>query len=303
MSFAKKASDLADTSSLRFQLHQHFSGPEKARPLHNVHASALTKAEGFCPRYYAIHDVTNAKLKNEWLSTSEAVTFAMGHGLQDTVAHAFADMGKAIGDWVCNGCSHRHEFRLRPDKCVKCGCKSMKAEEMRFVSATSGASCGIDLLISRGHKKLLPVEIKTMDKDEFRKLTAPLQEHRLRTTYYLRLIAESDDPRAKTVETQEARILYTSKGGYGCAAPDLVGMGLYDKFSPFKEYVVTRNDKLTDGLHQRAKVVKDFREGKVGMPCGICPTALSKRALGCEFKTKCFSGAHPPEYNWQEATP
>ena len=47
-------------------------------------------------------------------------------------------------------------------------------------------------------------------------------------------------------------------------------------------------------------MVKAFREGKVGMPCGICSTAMAKRAQGCQMKTVCFSGAFPPEYDWQE---
>ena len=76
--------------------------------------------------------------------------------------------------------------------------------------------------------------------------------------------------------------------------------GLKEKFSPIKEYEVLRNDAETDGIVKRSTVVHDYRAGKVGMPHGICPTALSQRAASCSCKTVCFSGDHPPTYKWQE---
>lgn len=302
LAFAKTMSQRSPTDSLRYMLHHHLSGPEPARPLSRVHASSLTKEGGICPRYYAIHDITGAKQKNEWLSTSENVTFRMGHDFQEQITHTFADMGKAIGHWKCYACAHIHEFCHRPSSCSKCGCKAFKAEEVRFASAISGASCGIDLLLTRGAgRKLLPIEIKTMDKDEFKKLAAPLQEHKLRTSLYLRLISESDHPWSEFVDTTEARILVGSKGGYGCESLDLKQMGLSDRYSPFKEFVVKRDDKWSDEMSWRAKAVKDYRENKVGVPCGVCPTAMSQRAMKCPVKSQCFSGDIPSEYDWAAA--
>lgn len=302
LSFARKAKQMMPTSTLRWMLHEHLSGYEPARPLKNVHASALTKPEGFCPRYYALHDVQKIKPKDEWLSTSENVTFAIGHDMQERIIHWFADMGKAVGHWRCYGCSQLHEFCKRPPKCSQCGCRAFKSEEVRFESAVNGASCGIDMLLSLGEKKLLPIEIKTMDKEQFKSLLAPLSEHRLRTNLYLRLIEESSHTWATLVNTQRAKVLYTTKGGYGCAEPDLKSSGINESYTPFKEYEVKRADVATDGLVQRAKVVKDFRAGLVGMPCGICTTAMTKRAMGCAMKKVCFSGEFPPVHEWKDAT-
>lgn len=299
LSFAKKAKDFLPTKSLKYMLHHHLSGYEPARPLSKVHASALTKPEGFCPRYYALHDVLSAKPKDEWLSTSERVTYDMGRDLQDRIVHHFADQGKAIGHWRCMACSKLHEFCKRPAKCVNCGCRGFRPEEVRFESASTGASCGIDMLLSNGEAKLQPVEIKTMDKEQFKGLVAPLAEHKLRTNLYLRIIAESEHNWSSLVNTQKAKVLYTSKGGFGCADPELKKWGLSDQYSPFKEYEIIRSDNATEELALRAKTVKDFRDGKIGMPCGICPTAMVKRAMYCTMKKACFSGEHPPQHDWK----
>jgi len=297
--FLKKAKELHPQHSLRYLLHRHLSGYEPARPLINVHASELTKSKGFCPRYYALHDVASVKQKDRWLSTSEAMTFQIGRDQEKNIVNWFADMGKAVCHWKCVACGTMHHMQLRPVKCVACGVKTFDPKEVRFKSAINGASCGVDMLLALGKPKLTPVEIKTMDKDEFKLLKAPLAEHKWRTNLYLRLIAESDHHWSEMVSTDKATILYTTKGGYGVADPEIKKWGLSDAYSPFKEFEIIRNDADTDNLVVPAKVVKDFRDGKVGMPCGICPTAMSKRATYCPLKTKCFSGDYPVEYDWK----
>jgi rubrerythrin len=298
ISFVKKLKDVTPQNSVKFLLHQHLNGAEPARPLKRIHASELTKEAGFCPRYYALHDVTKKKPKDRWLTTSENVTFRMGRDLQDAVVHWFADMGKAIAHWQCLGCGHMHQFTLRPHKCEICGSKSFKPDEVRFESAISGASCGIDMLVNLGEPKLRPVEIKTMEKDQFKELKAPLAEHKQRTNLYLRIIDESEQHWSNLVNTQKATVLYVSKSGYGCSDPGLAKWGLSEKFSPFKEWDITRDDKLTEEPTRRSLIVKNFREKLIGMPCGICTTSMSKRAIGCEFKKDCWSGDYPPEYEW-----
>jgi hypothetical protein len=298
MTFIKSATDGADVKSLRYWLHRHLGGPQPARSLQRVHASALTKPEGMCPRYYALMDVTKSKPKPEWLSTSENITFTLGRWMQDQIVEWFADMDKAICHWKCVSCGNTHEFTLRPLHCKTCGEKNFKPIEVRFESAVTGASCGVDMLVSMGEPKLRPVEIKTIRPEDFKGLVAPLAEHKLRTNLYLRIIEESGN---KNVATDRATVLYVTKGGYGCADDTLKGVGINDRFSPFKEFTVKRNDADTERVSSRAQVVKQFREGKVGMPHGICPTAMSKRAFSCSMKDVCFSGSQPPVYDWKES--
>ena len=298
LSFAKKASDLIDAKSLKYMLHQHLTGFETERPLSTIHASDLTKPDGLCPRFYALHDVLKAKPKDRWLATADVLTYDMGNDLQQRVLHYFADMGKSIGHWKCHACGNIHEFCHRPKACNKCGCKAFKAEEVRFISQITGASCGIDMLVQTGEQKLLPVEVKTMIKDQFKDLLAPLGEHKLRTNFYLRIIAESNHHWASLINIDKARVLYACKGGY-VKDDQLKQWGLSDTYSPFKEFSVTRDDKATEHLATRSKIVHDFRQQKIGMPEGVCPTALFKRAVNCSRKAACFSGEHPAEYMWK----
>jgi len=300
VTFLKKAKDFQPTDSLKFLLHSHLSGPEKERPLSTIHASDMTKPDGLCPRYYALHDALDRKPKDRWVSTSDLITWDMGRRLQDDIVHHFADMGRAIGHWECMACKKTHQFCKRPAKCENCGCRGFRPEEVRFKSAITGASCGVDMLVNLGGPKLFPVELKTMIKDQFADLLAPLQEHRLRTNLYLRIIAESDHPWSTLVSTDQARVLYVCKGGYK-ADPELGKWGLPDKYSPFKEYTVKRDDTRTEEMQSRAKVVVDFRAGLVAMPCGVCKTAMVSRAKTCPVKKECFSGQFPAEYDWQEA--
>ncbi|MCA1777753.1 MAG: hypothetical protein LC676_19750 [Loktanella sp.] len=99
-----------------------------------------------------------------------------------------------------------------------------------------------------------------------------------------------------------ATILYTTKGGYGTLCADVKKWGLPEDFSPFKEYDITRDDAETDDLALRARTVKEFRAGLVGMPEGICSTAFSQRAQECPLKGVCFGGHHPPKHHWKGTT-
>lgn len=302
ISFLKKAKELMPDRSVKYLLHKHLSGFDPARSLQVVHASELTKEEGFCPRFYAIADEVSFKGKDRWLTTSEAVTFAMGRDLENRVVNAFADMGKAICHWKCVACGKLHQFQKRPLKCETCGVGTLEPKEVRFQSAETGASCGVDMLLALGEPKLRPVELKTMDKEQFKALQAPLAEHKWRTNLYMRIIEESDHSWSSMVATDKATILYVSKGGYGCSDPELAKWGLTEKFSPFKEYEISRDDAATDDLALRAKVVKHYREGLHGMPHGICSTAMSKRAAKCPLRSQCFSGDFPAEHDWKGTT-
>lgn len=282
---------------LKLLLHQHLSRVEEGRPYTRLHASALTYEDReFCPREFALGGLLKAKPKDERLTTSLNVTFELGRLLQDRVVNWFADMGRAVGDWVCLACNWPHRHSKRPVGCTKCGCKAFKPEEVRFTSQTCGASCGIDMMVDLKEPKLIAVELKTMAADEFKKLQAPLAEHKLRTTLYLRLIADdTSHPMHGMVNTSRAKILYVSKNGFGCADDQLAEWGVSEKFSPFKEFEVERDDEMVEPYWQRARMVTDYRNKEAGMPAGVCPTSLCSRAKMCPVRTPCFSGQYPAE--------
>lgn len=299
MKFIKKMKDVLPVHDLRYLLHTHLHTADPHRGLEHIHASELTKEDGFCPRMYCLADLVHSKLPDRWLTTSDNVTFHIGRVLQDSVVTWFAEMGRAVGHWRCLSCGQVHQFQKRPGKCG-CGSRGFRPQEVRFESAVSGASCGIDMLFNNDGPKLRVVEIKTMAPEQFKELKGPLGEHRQRTTLYLRIVAESTGLWKDLIDTSVADVLYVSKNGYGVADPQLkAAWGLYEGFSPFKLYRVPRDDALVEKESTMARAVTRFRAGEAGMPTGICPTALSKRAHLCPLRAACFSGQYPPQVDWQ----
>lgn len=294
-------SERAKPRSLKYMLHKHLSDMADARPLSNLHASELTKEDGVCPRMYALADVTEIEMPPQDVSASNQMTWEMGRNTQDAIVNWFADMGMAVVDWQCRSCDTMHPFQKRPSECSHCGRSTFDPKEPRFVSAVTGASAGIDMFIDWGDGEPYEVvELKTMDKDEFKTLAMPLAEHRLRTNLYLRIIDESDDIRATRVNTDQGWVFYTSKGGYGVADPDIRAWGLSEYFSPWKEYHALRDDAQTKDMAVRAKAINDFRAGRTTMPMGLCTTALDDRAKKCPCRKPCFSGEHTAHNDWKK---
>ena len=278
---------------LKYVLHSKLRRAEPDRSHKIVHASSLTQAgtNRFCPRRSAIMDkvaLPNPPLR--YLDTSMSMTFEIGRQVQDIVVNVLNEAGAAITNWKCDSCGGVTHKSMRPLNCG-CGCRSFKPEEIRVRSSVSDISCGIDVFANLGEPKLRAVEIKTIAPEEFKKLIAPMWEHRVRTSLYLRCLAESDDPWKERVNTDMANVLYVSKGGYGTMDGTLAGWGIGDKFSPFKEFVIHRNDQETEPYVAQAIRLKKFRQGEAGMPCGICTTAFDKTAQACPVSKQCFSGA------------
>jgi len=291
VTFLKKAKTLTPQLTAKLLLHRYLSGYDPARTMKILHASELTKSSDdnkFCPRSYALRDLTGIKPQDKWLSASERMTFQIGRDQEANLVRWFGEMGRAVCDWRCRHCGKTHFFCLKPAQCNECGCKQFDGHELRFTSTINGASCGIDMLLGLNDDKLIVYEIKTIDKDKFAALQAPLAEHRWRTNFYLRILAESGDPKTDKINTHLARILYISKGGFGCVDDSLSLFGLSDKFSPFKEFEIKRNDAETESLAELALSVKQFREDDKPIPKRICTSRHDKRAKYCPWTTACF---------------
>lgn len=290
------------TFSLKKILHENLAGWEEARPIVNIHASSLTnKDKSFCPREYALLDLTKKTQKGQYIGTSLRTTFNHGKDLQRRLNEDYLK-DIMIGDWHCQNCGQIKTFCTKPKE-SQCFTDSginhiWVYDEPRPLSKESGVSGGVDALINIGQPKYRIYELKTMAVDQFKTLKAPLAEHRLRTNLYMRLVAESEGEMKYRVDTKIAGVLYVCKG-FGIKDDTLKEMGIKDAgFTPFKEYTVTRDDKGTQELCNRAKMVKQFREPKGKMPEGICPTSFCKRAKNCTVISECFSGKYPAQITW-----
>ena len=119
-----------------------------------------------------------------------------------------------------------------------------------------------------------------MDKDMWVGLKAPFAEHLWRTKLYLKLIATSTSDWAKRINTDVAHILYKGRM-FGKKDEDAIDVNYKDKFSPFKEFFVERDDAALKGLMAKAKALKTFKEG--GLLC-----AFDNRARFCRVAPDCF---------------
>lgn len=286
--------------SIKLRIHAVAAGSEPARPHDTIHASELTKEDEFCPREYALLQITGRKRRPQFIGTALRLTFDHGRALEYNLRNVYL-RDRAFGDWVCGVCGQSHgEPSLVPSEpCSKCGYTRWEYNELRFKCPYTGASGGVDMLYLADDGLLRLVEIKSIDKDEFKSLLAPYAEHRVRTNMYMRIVESGGYLKGKVV-LDEAHVLYVSKS-FGFKDESMKEAGLKDTaFSPIKEFIIPRDDSLSQTPLVKAGIVTKFREGGCGIPAGVCPHALHRRAEKCSCVTACFGNKYPPTCTWSE---
>lgn len=287
--------------SIKFMIHRRLAGWEKPRSHSTIHASDLMKASEFCPREMALLDMNLGKKKDSYVGTALRITFDHGKDTEHRVRNDWL-RDVVVGYWTCNVCGNEHGvFGKVPKVKCKCGHHRWDYTEPRFTSKENGVSGGLDFLADVGEAKLRIVEIKTLDKDEHKKLVAPLAEHKFRTSLYMRLVEESDHDLAGRVNLARANILYISKS-YGFKDLTLKENGIPDSpFSPFKEFEIARDDTSSDVPLAKARVLTAWRkDDSIGMPAGVCTNLMCSRAGQCPVASACFSSKYPAKVTWLE---
>lgn len=293
----KKVSEVNDTLKLKSEfcliteLHKTMGRYDKDRPYHRLHASDVTKDNPvFCPRERALLIETKSKPNEKYISTETRTYFDIGEAYHDIIRE---DWGRPVsyGDWLCLSCDHVHLSMHHPVACNKCKSFSIKYQEQRVLSADTGISCGIDWQVKKGSLPIaIAVEIKSINPAEFKKLHAPLAEHRIRTQLYLQSIATATDKKAVShLRKDMALILYVTKG-----APDdgeyVGGAGFVEKRTPFKQFTVTRDDEAISEYLYRGRQFSEYRDTGT-LPERICPNPISTRAKKCSQCQNCWSKA------------
>lgn len=269
-------------------LHNEIPFQEKERGTDKLHCSTLT-SDDFCPKYFFLkkeHKVDNIY---KYLTTSSIMTFFYGHYLSSYIRNVWLQK-HVVGDWECIFCHKNHPFSLHPGD-VKCkvakGSKcSFKYNEVEVVYGKNDLVVGhIDLLLKTDHKPLL-IELKSLDKDVFKTLAKPEDEHIKRTILYLHIIKHSKYK--DKIDTSKATILYSCKG-FGIKSPMA---RLYNPkdgaFSPFKEFIVRYNKNLIKDvldLSDELRAALDSHEP----PKGICSSIHDNRASNCRLNYLCFN--------------
>lgn len=292
MAILKTKKQYKETQGLKYLLHDQLSTIDEPRSLDILHASELTyEDKPFCSRERAILLKGGDTRKSTKLGTSLNITYQMGRWYENQVRNVWLRK-YVIGDWACPPCNHIYKAQTAPEgNCPKCGYIASASTyiEPRAYSPHYETSCGIDFFLWRNNM-ITPVEVKSLDKDYFRDLKAPLAEHRHRTKFYLDLLEHSTwcDYDVK-INVDYAHILYVCKG-FGFADNYEGRMGIDDaKFSPFKEFIVKRG-KHEDmkGLYNKALAVKAFKKTGVLPQREVCSNFTCKRAKWCSSRDVCF---------------
>jgi len=300
MGFLKRSVDKVGKLIIKELLHAKVGGSEPARGQVNIHASDLTKETTqwgglqYCPREVRLREVVpNApKRPAQFLPVATAVTFNEGRDKQRRLNEDWL-VDIMWGGWHCLACDESREFCLRPDHIVSSTHKHIwQYEEPRIIDYVSKTSGGIDAVVDVGKPKLHIIECKIMKADDFKKLLAPLSEHRVRTRLYLRQIAGSRQEYAKKIETDYAHVLYIMRG-HGIKQAD-------GRISPFKEFIVERDDSEVQHFIGMAHALTLSRQDDKLFPAGICKTQMDQRAIKCPLAKTCFSTQYVGNISWEK---
>ena len=301
MSFLKRSVDRVGKLIIKDLLHAKVGGNEPARGQHTIHASDLTKQNnqwgvGYCPREVRLREVVKDAPKRppQFLPVATAVTFNEGRDKQKRLNEDWL-VDIMYGVWQCRNCNEiwgeQDELHMKPTlACPSCEAEVWGYEEWRVLDYFSKTSGGIDAIVDVGREKLLIIECKIMKSDDFKSLVAPLSEHRVRTRLYLRQIAGSRQKFAKEIETDYGIILYIMRG-HGCKQDD-------GKISPFKEYVVERDDAEVQHYLGMAHALTLSRQDDKIYPAGVCANQMDSRATKCPLAKTCFSTKFTGNVSW-----
>ena len=280
---------LKEKQTIIQRLMKDVAGYEKARSHKTVHASDITR-DAFCPRQTALLDLSGLTKKDEYINTAQRVTYDVGNVMSDLFREKWAAKW-TYGNWRCARCGECRTFCLKPSGVM---CKvanhkqecSWKYEEMAFVSQSYDVSGSLDAVVDLGAPKLFITELKIMAPTEFEKLIAPLPEHRIRTTLYMKLVEDSNSVYKPRLNLSTGKVLYVSRA-WGKMHKQ------YNEILPFKEYNVERDDDALIPALAKAQQVRDWRKNKK-MPVGICDSSAVPYAKKCSVCSLCFSGKYPP---------
>ena len=282
-------------SPVKKLLHKSIAGWREERDHKIVHASSLTSQDTeFCPREYHLLDVLDKKQPDVFIGTALATTFDTGNALAKAITDVYLK-DYAVGNWKCIRCDHVFEFSRIPKECG-CGGENFEYLEVMFYSQKFGFSSSLDLILDMpGEKLLRTVELKTMKADQFKTLVAPLAEHKIRTNLYMTAIKTSDHPNKNEINLEVASILYVMKG-FGVKDTSIQDMGIKDQnFSPYKEFQIDVDIKVTKPYLAKAKELKGYRDywNKHKKSKGLPPMLKEcerngKRANSCSVKSECF---------------
>jgi len=279
-------------------LHEVFSGSQPSDRLNHeyIHASDITSdRQKFCARDVALRNNYNIKPPELKISTSLGYTFSMGNYLQESITRNLYK--KAVGGWRCGNCSSRVELGTHKELIKDCRqCTNLGQDhhyrELVIRDKNLKVSAAIDLIYNNPTiNKWEIVECKSIDKDQFKELKAPLAEHRTRTKLYLKLLKHNSELTPSLMSRfnlEKAYVLYYCKGFGTKEAKKLGTVG--GIFSPFKVFELNYDDLVCSEELKNIKDLRNYQQGlREELPRRLCESIVEHRACICVSKGYCFT--------------
>lgn len=293
MSWLQTAESVIGNDSLVGELHSALRNYADARSVSKIHMSDVTNPDRtFCPREFALCRQLDIPRKGRFIGAPLQATFDIGNAIHDLVRENWlGHLG--LGHWRCVRCDFEHKFTYRPAACKSCGQNKHRFEyvEVELKDPDTLVSGSLDFLTAFGRKTSYKVvEVKSIDKDQFKTLEAPMAEHRLRVQGYLELAKRSAKEVPIEIELTYGYVLYASKS-YGFKTDGVQGAGFTDTVSSFKEYRVDAAPEAIVPHLERALGVKEY-ETSGTLPGPICYAITETRAKQCSAAKHCFSQAY-----------
>lgn len=251
------------------------SGINNFRSVKYLHVSDLL---GKCVRKMALSAMLDLPMPSGHIQDSMGLTFAQGTAIHDFVKDKVAKghPEKLFGRWGCLCGKTITEPMLRlsvPNiACSECGTVPDKYHELELHDDDLMMVGSPDItLYLEELEAYYPVEIKSINPEDWKEIARPKPDHVLQVLFYWYLMKKLGYSVADQIS-----ILYVNKG--------------YVFKSPFKEFIVYPEEVIErlDEYIEEAKALKEAREGGPLPPRTVCSSISCKDAKECHVAVTCF---------------
>lgn len=240
-----------------------------------LHVSDLL---GKCVRKIALSEKFSVAMPSSFVHESMALTFAQGTAIHDYVKNRVlkGHPDKIYGTWECR-CGHTHTgpmtyARAQKNKCRICGGVPDTYHELALRDPDLKIVGSPDITIYlEDYKLFYPIEIKSINHEDWKELARPKPDHVLQVLFYWYLFKKL----GYSVPDQIS-ILYVTKG--------------FVFKTPYKEFLVSPQTAIhrLDEYIEEARALKDAREGGSIPARSYCSSRDCKDAKECHVSTICF---------------
>lgn len=240
-----------------------------------LHVSDLL---GKCVRKVALSDKYKLSVPAASLGDSMGLTFAQGTAMHEYVKEKFkkGHPDKLFGRWSClcgNAVTEPMLHNSVPNRpCVDCGKVPYRYRELEIFNDDLMVVGSPDITLYLSElQAYYPIELKSMNPEDWKNIVRPVPDHILQVLFYWRLLKE-----AGYSVVNQISIIYMNKG--------------YVFKLPYKEFVIKPEEQL-DRLSlydDEARALKEYRKSGTMPPRTFCSSPACADAKACHVANVCF---------------